>query len=114
MHQGFTPVTSSNIDGYHYMADRQLLLIAFKSGGTYSYENVEQPIVDGFATASSKGAFFQSRIRDNYATTSLDDMAVANLMGGLGVSISNAARRKTNAVTLQSLLLRYPALNAVF
>ncbi len=115
MHPNFTPVTSSNIDGYLYMADRKVLLIAFKSGGTYAYEDVEQPVVAGFVNASSKGKFFQSDIKDRYTTSKLDDMAVANLLGGLGASVPpTQPRRKTPRITLQSLLPRYPMLNAVF
>ncbi len=114
MHPNFTPVSSSNIDGYLYMPDRKILLIAFKSGGTYAYEDVEQPVATGFAQAPSKGKFFQSDIKDRYATSKLDDMAVANLLGGMGASVPPQPRRKAPRVTLQSLLSRYPMLNAVF
>ncbi|WP_126448169.1 KTSC domain-containing protein [Sulfuricystis multivorans] len=114
MHPNLTPVSSSNIDGYLYLADRKILLIAFKNGGVYAYEDVEQPVVTEFAQASSKGKFFQSNIRDRYTTSKLDDMAVANLLGGMDASVPHQSRRKAPRVTLQSLLLRYPMLNAVF
>lgn len=114
MHSQMIPVLSSNIDGYLHLTDRNLLLIAFKSGGTYAYESVTSNVANDFANAPSKGKFFQSNIKDLYVTTKLDSMAVANLLGGLGASQTNKPVRKKVAMTLSTLMQRYPMLNAVF
>lgn len=116
MHPQMIPVLSSNIEGYLYLPEKSVLLIAFKSGGTYAYENVPNVVEIDFAKASSKGKFFQSDIKDKYPTTKLDDMAVANLLGGLGPATApqNKPRRKKATVSHASLVLRYPMLNAVF
>lgn len=115
MHPSFIPVTSSNIDGYLYLTVKNVLLLAFKSGGTYAYENVPQSVATGFGNAPSKGKFFQSDIKDRYTTSKLDDMAVANLLGGAGASVPpGKPRRKKPKVSLDSLIPRYPILTAVF
>lgn len=115
MHPSFIPVTSSNIDGYLYLTATNVLLIAFKSGGTYAYENVPQSVATGFGNAPSKGKFFKSDIKDRYATSKPDDMAVANLLGGAGASVRpGKPRRKRPKVSLESLIPRYPILTAVF
>lgn len=108
MHASFCPVLSSNIDGYFYLVDRQVLLIAFKGGKTYAYEHVEPAVVAEFASAPSKGTFFHSEIRERYATSYLDDMAVANLLGGLGASGPVAYERRGPIVRLESFRPRYP------
>lgn len=115
MHPQFIPVLSSNIDGYQYLADRNILLVTFKSGGTYAYENVPESVWTGFLNASSKGKFFQSDVKDRYATTKLDDMAVANLLGGTGAAAPpGKPRRRKPKVSLDSLILRHPILTAIF
>lgn len=116
MHPQMIPVLSSNIDGYLYLPEKSVMLIAFKSGGTYAYENVPNVVESDFVNASSKGKFFQSDIKDKYPMTKLDDMAVANLLGGLGPASSTPKkpRRKKQSVTLATLALRYPMLRAVF
>lgn len=113
MHPNFTAVTSSVIYDYLYVAERKLLLIAFKSGAVYGYENVEQGVATGLANASSKGTFFGSAIRNRYASTKLDELALANIMDGLNATAQPRAIRNVN-VTLHSLLQRYPILGAVF
>jgi lysyl-tRNA synthetase class 2 len=113
MHAKLNPVVSSNIEGYLYLTDRRVLLIAFKSGGTYAYEDVPSWVDIGFRDAPSKGKFFQSDIKDKYVVSKLDDMAVANLLGGTGAA-QPTPRRKTATMTLQSLMQRYPMLNAIF
>ena len=81
MHPKFTAVTSSNIEGYCYLPDRTLLLIEFKSGGVYAYENVPADVAFNFANASSHGKFFQANIKDRYTATKLDEFAVASVCG---------------------------------
>ena len=114
MHPSFISVTSSNIEGYLYLAAKSTLLIAFKSGGTYAYDNVPQSVATGFGNAPSKGKFFQSDIKDRYTTSKLDDAAVANLVSGNAASASVRPPRKKPRVSFESLIQRHPILSAVF
>ncbi len=114
MHPSFISVTSSNIEGYLYLAAKSTLLIAFKSGGTYAYDNVPQSVATGFGNAPSKGKFFQSDIKDRYTTSKLDDAAVTNLVSGNAASASSRPPRKKPRVSFESLIQRHPILSAVF
>lgn len=115
MHPSFIAVTSSNIEGYLYLAAKSTLLIAFKSGGTYPYDNVPQSVATAFGNAPSKGKFFQSDIKDRYTTTSkLDDAEVTNLVSGNAASASTRPPRKKPRVSFESLIKRHPILSAVF
>ena len=114
MHSAMIPVVSSNIDGYYYFTDRELLLITFKSSGdTYAYEGVPKEVVANFASASSKGKFFGTFIRDEYVTTKLDEMAVGNLLSGLNAT-KTPSPRKAPSVVFPQLLQKYPMLAVVF
>ena len=114
MHPSFISVTSSNIEGYLYLAAKSTLLIAFKSGGTYAYDNLPQSVATGFGNAPSKGKFFQSDIKDRYTTSKLDDAAVTNLVSGNAASASSRPPRKKPRVSFESLIQRHPILSAVF
>lgn len=114
MHSAFISVTSSNIEGYLYLAAKSTLLIAFKSGGTYAYDNVPQSVATGFGNAPSKGKFFQSDIKDRYTTSKLDDAAVTNLVSGNAASATSRPPRKKPRVSFESLIQRHPILSAVF
>lgn len=114
MHPSFISVTSSNIEGYLYLAAKNTLLIAFKSGGTYAYDNVPQSVATGFGNAPSKGKFFQSDIKDRYTTSKLDDAAVTNLVSGNAASATSRPPRKKPRVSFESLIQRHPILSAVF
>ena len=113
MHPSFISVTSSNIEGYLYLAAKSTLLIAFKSGGTYAYDNVPQSVATGFGNAPSKGKFFQSDIKDRYTTSKLDDAAVTNLVSGNAASATSRPPRKKPRVSFESLIQRHPILSAV-
>ena len=41
--------------------------MTFVSGRRYVYEEVPQDVFDAFRTASSKGVFFNRRIRDHFS-----------------------------------------------
>ena len=114
MHSAFISVTSSNIEGYLYLAAQNMLLIAFKSGGTYAYDNVPQSVATGFGNAASKGKFFQADIKDRYTTSKLDDAAVTNLVSGNAASATSRPPRKKPRVSFESLIQRHPILSAVF
>ena len=61
-------LTSSNLDSFSYDAAMQRLQIRFKSGKTYSYQNVPPSLVEELASASSPGQFFNSAIKDQFPT----------------------------------------------
>lgn len=67
-----------------------MLLIAFKSGGTYAYEGVSSSTVSDFVNALSKGQFFQSNIKNRYVTSKLDDTELETLLG----EVTNRRHRK--------------------
>lgn len=109
MHSSFIAVTSSNIDGYIYLADKRILLIAFKNGGTYRYQDVPFQVVIRFEQAISKGKFFQSEIKNHYITSRLDDTKVALL-----VREASMPPPRIRPVSIESLIQRHPVLSAVF
>lgn len=114
MHRALIPVLSSNIDGYRYINDRQLLLIAFKAGTTYAYEDVPDSVVLEFMNATSKGAFFGNSIRNIFTATKLDDMAVANVLFGLENVPQEKPVPRMPSLMLPKLQLKYPMLSAMF
>ncbi len=59
-------LNSSNLASYDYDQDTQRLSIRFTSGRTYNYADVPQDVVDGLASASSPGVYFNSAIKDQY------------------------------------------------
>ncbi len=59
-------MASSVIESYGYDTDDRRLTVRFASGRTYSYEAVPAEIAAGFAAASSKGRYFNDRVRDRY------------------------------------------------
>ena len=61
------PLNSSNLQGYDYDPVMQTLKIRFVSGRTYSYAEVPQDVVDGLASASSPGQYFNAAIKDQYS-----------------------------------------------
>jgi hypothetical protein len=62
---------STVIRRYDYDADGERLVIEFVSGRVYSYADVPPSVVAAMARATSKGGFFNRRIRDRYAFTEL-------------------------------------------
>ena len=115
MNPSFTQVSSSNIDGFLYLAERSLLLITFKSGATYAYEHLPLAVANGFGKASSKGRYFQSEIKDRFSTSKLDEEEVNGLLAVVGSPCTSARppSRKPR-ISLESLIHTYPILTAVF
>lgn len=60
------PVSSSSIRDVGYDAAARRLEVGFRAGGVYEYDAVPPEVHDAFLAASSKGRFFQGRIRDRY------------------------------------------------
>ncbi|RHW17715.1 KTSC domain-containing protein [Sphingomonas gilva] len=58
---------STAIRRYDYDADRRRLEIEFITGRRYSYADVPPSVAEAMRRATSKGGFFNRRIRDRYA-----------------------------------------------
>lgn len=58
------PVQSSNIASIGH--DGAALFVAFKSGGTYRYDNVPVAVFDQLREAKSVGSFLHANIRGKY------------------------------------------------
>lgn len=114
MHGSMIPVLSSNIDGYRYLDDQCLLLIAFKSGMTYAYKNVPDFIVLDFVDAPSKGNFFHKFIRDIYPFFKLDPMALENVLAGTSGVLSPKRQPRPPSLTFSALQVKHPVLAAMF
>lgn len=59
----FETVESSNIAGYGYDADRQILAVQFKSGSIYHYAPFPLEAALAFGLAESKGKHYSTHIR---------------------------------------------------
>jgi hypothetical protein len=57
---------SSAIRNIAYDAERERLWVTFVTGRVYAYERVPPEVHGAFASASSKGTFFNRFIRDHY------------------------------------------------
>ena len=114
MHASMIQVISSNIDGYRYLRNKQQLLITFKSGASYGYEGVPDSVLAEFEAASSKGTYFNQRIKDQFTTTPLDDRDVANLLSGLSGSAQQKRAIRPSSLKLSNLQLKYPLLASMF
>jgi KTSC domain len=61
------PVSSSVIASIGYAAKSRVLEIAFNTGRIYQYLDVERKTYDELLAARSKGSYFNTHIRDEYA-----------------------------------------------
>lgn len=64
--------SSSAISRVLYDATKRTLAVTFTSGRKYIYEDVPPEVALEFQTASSQGAYFNWRIRDQYRFRELD------------------------------------------
>lgn len=55
---------SSNIAGFDYMKDRQVLVVEFKSGGRYNYFDVPEIVYEQMKAAASKGQFLAQNVKN--------------------------------------------------
>ena len=60
------PVQSSNLRSVGYDSSTKVLEIEFHSGGIYQYSNVSENVYSALISASSKGKYFASYIKDSY------------------------------------------------
>lgn len=66
---------STVIRCFEYDASTQQLLVEFRSGRRYVYEQVAEDVYTRMRGAFSKGEFFNQHIRDRYPFRSLDHQA---------------------------------------
>jgi lysyl-tRNA synthetase class 2 len=64
---------STVIRAAFYRPDEQALDLTFVSGQRYRYFAVPPVVAEGLAAARSKGAYFNTRIRDRFACAEIDD-----------------------------------------
>jgi len=64
-------VISSALAHIAYTREAHELDIRFVNGRTYRYSNVPPEVYERLATASSKGAFYNTEIRDRFACREL-------------------------------------------
>ena len=62
---------STVIQSFDYLPEAKELLITFTTGRRYLYANVEEDVVEWLAASTSKGRFFNERIRDRYDSREL-------------------------------------------
>jgi hypothetical protein len=55
-----------------YEPDQRQLIIVFQSGRRYAYYDVPREIYSALRAASSRGAYFNERIRDRFRYARLD------------------------------------------
>lgn len=64
-------VTSSNLDWVEYYFKLKILLVSFKKGGIYMYENVPSQVYLDLMNAPSKGRYLNKNIAYNYVYHSI-------------------------------------------
>jgi len=70
---------SEAIEKFGYDLGTRHLVIFFKSGGVYEYEDVPRTVFEDFRAAQSKGEFFQSAIRIQFASRRLSPSEVEGI-----------------------------------
>lgn len=102
---------SKAIAMFAYDLEAKALLIHFKAGGVYVYQDVPRPVFDGFREAQSKGQFFQCQIRDRFAGRRLSPSEVAAIEPSPGRA-ADAALPGVGRVDITAV--ERPAKTAVF
>ena len=57
---------SSNVAGFEYIKETQVLIVEFKNGGRYNYYDVPEGVFEGMKAASSTGQFLAQNIKGHY------------------------------------------------
>lgn len=87
---------SKTIAMFAYDLEAKALVIHFKTGGVYAYQDVPRRVFDGLREAHSKGQYFQSEIRERFAGRRLSAREVAGIerghAGGGAAEILGAGR----------------------
>lgn len=66
MESRWTRVTSSILVAVAYDPTRKRLLLRFRTGAIYEYENVPPVVYEEMLAAPSKGAYFSEYVRPDY------------------------------------------------
>jgi hypothetical protein len=57
---------SSNIAGFDYDPDQQILIVEFNHGGRYNYYDVPAHVYEGMKAATSKGQYLAQNVKNIY------------------------------------------------
>jgi hypothetical protein len=57
---------SSNIAGFDYVPETQVLTVEFKDGARYNYYDVPARIFEGMKAASSYGQYLAKNVKNTY------------------------------------------------
>jgi hypothetical protein len=57
---------SSNIAGFDYDPNQQILVVEFNNGGRYNYYDVPEQVYDGMRAATSKGQYLAQNVKNIY------------------------------------------------
>ncbi len=57
---------SSNLAGFGYNKESQVLTVEFKNGGRYNYYDVLEIVFEQMNAASSRGQFLATNIKNKY------------------------------------------------
>lgn len=57
---------SSNIAGFGYDKEKQVLVVEFKNGGRYNYFDVQETVFKQMDAAPSKGQFLAQNVKGNF------------------------------------------------
>ncbi len=68
----FKKVVSSNIEAVSYDTKTMKLLIKFKGGNVYSYQDVSQDVCNNFMTSKSIGSYFYHHIKGKYQSEKVE------------------------------------------
>ena len=66
MESRWTHLTSSILEAIAYDPTRKRLLLRFRTGAVYEYENVPPVIYEEMLSAPSKGRYFSEYVRPDY------------------------------------------------
>lgn len=64
-------VESSTIDELYYNLEERKLIVTFKNGSKYQYDDVSEDVFKELISAESVGKYFTANIRNKYTTTKL-------------------------------------------
>jgi hypothetical protein len=87
------PLGSSVLAAAGYDADHQVLELAFANGRIYRYAHVPELVYRRLLRAPSAGVYFNTEIRDHYASRRVDDGVDAVIDDGAGGDDGPTARR---------------------
>lgn len=64
--EGFTPISSSHIDGARYDSMQRKMIVRYKNGSVYEVHNISADSYQQFMDAKSQGEHYHANIKDNY------------------------------------------------